>query len=316
MAALRVLCWPGMPAGEALAEAAVRAGVQLEVTVISSNEDLEADLAASPFDLVFPSDYLVERLAGRGALLELDLPAVVLGRLAGWAREAPHDPGCRWSLPFAFGTTGYLCDARLGPADSWRELLAPAGGMRVGMLSEVREVVGAALLAAGRSPNDVSPAALDAARALLLEQRPRVARYNSDDFIGPVVSGEVSAHQAWSGPAAAAVREHPGLHYVIPAEGAVLWVTTGALPIAAPDPEGARRLLLELADPALAAQTTLRNGYATPSKAARALLPVVLREDRALFPSEATVRRCTALHDLGADEARLEALFGEVVAAG
>ena len=110
------------------------------------------------------------------------------------------------------------------------------------MLAEVREVVGAALIAAGHSPNDTGAAALEAASGLLERQRWQVARYDSDDFVGPVVAGSVIAHHAWSGPAAHAVRAHPGLRYVVPDEGAVLWVTTGGDPgrRARPGPLAAR----------------------------------------------------------------------------
>ncbi len=316
MATLRVLCWPQMPATEALAEAARRAGVQVDVTVIASNEDLEARLGRAAFDVVFPSDYLVERLVERGGLLPLEAPADVVARIGAWARDAPHDPGCAWSLPFAFGTTGYLCRAEFGEATSWRDLLDPPPATTVGMLAEVREVIGAALIAAGRSPNDASTRALDDARALLLRQRPRVARYDSDDFVGPVLRGEVAAHQAWSGPAAVAVREHARLRYVVPLEGAGLWITTGAVAVGARDPGAARRLLWELAEPGLAASTTLAAGYATPNLAARALLPAALRCDDVLFPSDEVVARCSTFHDLGERERRLADVYREVVAAG
>ena len=233
-------------------------------------------------------------------------------RLAGWARELDCDPGCRWSLPFAFGTTGVLCDEAAGDGDSWSVLLDPARDGRVGMLDEVRELAGAALIATGHDPNDVTENALMHAGGVLERQRVRVARYDSDDFVGPVVRGEVVAHHAWSGPAAMAVREHARLRYLVPREGAVLWVTTAAVPVGAPEPDVSMRLLAELADPELAAQTTARNGFATPSEAARALLPSALREDPSLFPDAETIARCHTLHDLSDDEAKLEAVVPDL----
>ena len=305
-----------MPAPEALAEAARRTGVAVVAEAVASNELLEERMLASAFDVVFPSDYLVERLVARGDLLELSPPAEVLDRIAPWARDALHDPGCRVSLPFAFGTTGYLCDERVGASGSWAELLRPAPGLAVGMLAEVREVVGAALMAGGGSPNDCGAEALEHARALLLRQRPSITQYDSDDFVGPVVRGEVAAHQAWSGPAAAAVRTHPGLRYVVPVEGAGRWITSGAIPSSTRNADAARRLLIELAAPDLAALTTATAGFATPSHAARDLLPSELRDDAALFPPDDVMQRCTAFHDLGRDEVRMARIFDEVVAAG
>ena len=299
-----------MPDPGALDEAAARLGRHVALEAVSSNEDVER-LMSGPeqADLVFPSDYLVERLVAAGALLALDIPGAVRDRLAGWARELDCDPGCRWSLPFAFGTTGVLCDEAAGDGNSWSVLLDPALDGKVGMLDEVREVAGAALIAAGHNPNDVTASALADARTLLELQRERVARYDSDDFVGPVVRGEVVAHHAWSGPAAMAVLEHDRLRYLVPREGAVLWVTTGAVPAGAPEPELSMRLLAELTDPGLAAQTTAHNGFATPSEDARALLPTALREDAALFPDAETIARCHTLHDLGDDEVRISSLL-------
>jgi spermidine/putrescine transport system substrate-binding protein len=312
---LRVLCWPGMPAAAALAEAARRIGTTVTTEVVASNERLEARLREARFDVAFPSDYLVERLVARGELLALAPPQALVAQLAPWAREAAHDPGCRWSLPFAFGTTGYLCTAELAGARGWSDLLDPRPGIRVSMLDEVREVVGAALIAAGHSPNDASATALAAARDRLLRQRPSVARYDSSDFVGPLLRGEVASHQAWSGPAAAAVREHHGLRYVLPVEGANLWLTAGAVPAGATAPEAARQLLFALCDPELAALTTRAEGYATPNDAARARLDATLRGDRTLFPPPEILRHCSTFRDLGEDETRLVRLYEEVVGA-
>ncbi len=301
-----------MPSPEALDEAGRRLGTAVETRTVASNERLEAQMAEGvPFDLVFPSDYLIERLAGAGRLVPLEqLP---LERVAAWAVDAAHDPGCVVSVPFAYGTTGYLCGARADDAATWQTLFDPPAGARVGMLGEVREVVGAALIASGHSPNHTDTGALSDASRLLERQRPRVARYDSDDFIGPVLAGTVTAHHAWSGPSAHAIRANPGLRYVVPEEGAVLWVTTAAIPADAPDPARSHALLRELMDPRLAALTTERYGYATPNEAARRLLPLELQTDTALFPDAETLRRCEVFTDRGPAEHRFAEVWARVV---
>jgi spermidine/putrescine transport system substrate-binding protein len=302
---LRVLAWPGMPAPEALDEAARRLGTTMRALTVASNEALEALMdSAAPFDLVFPSDYLVERLTGAGRLVPLERAELPLDPIAEWAVAAVHDPGCAVSVPFAYGTTGFLCDPETDCPTTWDTLFAPPKGARVGMLAAVREVVGAALIAAGHSPNDTGAAALEKASALLERQRWQVARYDSDDFIGPVLDGSVIAHHAWSGPSAHAVRSNPGLRYVVPDEGAVLWVTTAAIPADAPDPALSHALLRELMDPHLAAYTTEHYGYATPNQATRRLLSRPLQTDTALFPDEDTLRRCHVFRDTGPEEHR------------
>src|SRR5438105_12689523 len=121
-----------MPALEALDSAAKRLGCPVSASVVASNEALEAELDRAgehSVDLIFPSDYLVERLAASGRLLPLDHDALPVEHLSDWSFSAAHDPGCRWSVPFAFGTTGYL--TCLERATSWEDLFDPPRGRRV-----------------------------------------------------------------------------------------------------------------------------------------------------------------------------------------
>lgn len=299
---MRALTWPGMPAREPLAEAGRRLSCEVDVVEIASNEDLANEMSGGRFDIVFPSDYMVERLRGERAIVPLEPGALPLDLLEDWAIDCAHDPGCRWSVPFAYGTTGVLAGPEC-PSTGWDALFAIDGPVL--MLDEVREVFGAALIASGRDPNDLSPAALRLARRCLLGRMPLIAAFDSDDFVGPVATGQVVAAHAWSGPASGAVRANRNLRYFVPEEGAILWVTSAAIPADAPDPELSTSLLRELMDPRLAAGTTERNGYATPNREARRLLPPALDRDSSLFPDEETLKRCVTLTAQGEAEARL-----------
>lgn len=315
-----MLVWPGMPAPEALEEVAARVGVALDCERIETNEQLEARLLAGErYDLVTPSDFMVERLAARGLLAPLP-PLPGREALASWVRRPVWDPAERWAVPLAFGTTGYLYDrTRLPGAGGWRALLAPPPGVRVGLLDEPREVIGAALLAAGERFDATDPRALAAARALLLRGAAAgaYARVDSGDFVTPVRDGAVAAHHAWSSPAAETVRTDPRrLGWAVPPEGAVVWVTTVAISADCARPALARAAIEALLDPAVARLNVERTGYATPNEAARRLLPAQLRDDPVLFPPADVLRRRLTVRDLDADAAaRLDALWAEVVAA-
>nr|WP_246344959.1 spermidine/putrescine ABC transporter substrate-binding protein [Conexibacter arvalis] len=311
-----------MPADEALDLVERRLGVAVESVAISTNEQLEERLLAGErYDVITPSDYMVERLAARGALHPLD-PALLPGRvgLAPWARRPVWDPDERWAVPLAFGTTGILYDRERLPdagARGWAALLDPPPGVAVGLLDELREVIGAALIACGRDVNATDDESLAAAAALLERRADAIAGFDSDDFVGPVVDREVVAHHAWSGPAARAMRADERLAYAVPAEGAVLWVTTAAIDARCDRPLLAHAAIDVLLDPAVARITVERNGYATPNGAARALLAPELRDDPVLFPGEEVVRRCVTVRDVGAEgEERLERLWARLTRSG
>jgi spermidine/putrescine-binding protein len=310
---LRFVTWDGMPDPGAVEEAGRRIGREVETVVVSSNEDLERLLAdGGPFDLITPSDYLVEKLIAAGSLLELDrdrLPGLV--SLAAWVSDPSWDPGNRHSVPFAFGTTGYLFDRRQVDAPaSWKTLFEPSAEVKVGLLAEVREVVGAALVAAGHGLNDTGEDQLRDAEAVLTAAAPSVASISSDDFISPVGEGRVGVHHAWSGPASRAVAGSGYLDYGLPREGSVLWVTTAAVPADAPDPDAAQALIAELMKPELARLAVENGGYSSPNEATRQALDRSLGRDPILFPEEAVLRSGLIVESLdpGAEK-RFEAVF-------
>jgi spermidine/putrescine transport system substrate-binding protein len=302
-----------MPAPEALDRVSSLVDVSFVVSRVSSNEDLELALDDDEYDLVCPSDYLVAKLVRQGRLELLDHERLVnLTHLSEWCWDMPYDAGCRHSAPLAFGTTGYL--AERGSHDgSWRSLFNPGCGVRVGMLGEVREVIGAALRAAGHSLNDSRSDALADAETLLLAQRPSVDSYSSADFVTPILSRSVQTQHAWSSPGYLAVAEDSDLEYVVPTEGAMMWVTTAAIPIDCPVKEVALAALDALLLPEIAALTTVCSGYATPNRSARDALDRSIRDNRVLYPCDDVLRRCELASDLGRGEARMQALFDSIV---
>jgi spermidine/putrescine transport system substrate-binding protein len=190
--AVRFLGWPGMPAERPLAEAARRATVKVQLEIVSSNEAIEERLREGcVYDVVCPSDYMVERLRSAGMLSPLDAEQLRgRARLSPLFSDPPWDPGLKNSTPLAFGTTGILFRRSDVPdADSWMTLFDPPAHHTVGMLSEVREVLGAALLATGHGINETTAEALADAGAVLEAQAPRVLAYTSDDFVSAVVTG-------------------------------------------------------------------------------------------------------------------------------
>ena len=307
---VRLLAWNGMPAQVALDDVATRLWLSLETTRISSNEALEAAMGEEQFDLVCPSDYMVERLAREGRLVRLDEGALPnLSFLSGWCRDQAFDPDCRFSVPLAFGTTGFLVGSGVRAAPSWESLFRPRPGQRIGMLGEVREVVGAALLAGGYSLNDTSDEALGAAYSLLMEQHPHVIAYSSEDFLTPVVTRLVDLQHAWSSPGFMALERAPGVGYVVPFEGATLWITTIAIPTGCSDVELAHRVLNELLLPEVALLTASASGMATPNYCARERLPARVRENPTLYPGEDVLARCEIAKDLGEDGKKMDALW-------
>jgi len=169
---LNVYIWANYLPAAVVSDFERRTGIRVEIDTYSSNEALLEKLQSgvADYDLVVPSDYMLQVLVSQHLLRPLDRR-----RLPGFANlearllDHKFDPGNRFSLPYLWGTTGIGYD-RLkvsGPVDSWRALFDPRYAGRILMLDDMREAFGAALRLDGRSINERDPAALRRAAARL-----------------------------------------------------------------------------------------------------------------------------------------------------
>jgi spermidine/putrescine-binding protein len=202
----------------------------------------------------------------------------------------------------------------VGGVDSWRALWDRRYEGRILMLDDPRETLGVALLLGGRSLNATDPTALREAQRLLLDQKPLVRTYNSSSFEDVLLSGDVWLAQGWNGQFAKAMEQDPDIAYVIPREGASLFVDSLAIPASAPHPELAHAFLDFTLEAEIAAEICRTMGYSTPNCAALPLLPPEIRAHRAIFPPEDVLSRLELIEDVGEATLLYDRLWTEVKA--
>lgn len=262
-------------------------GCEVVESHFSSNEELRAKLQAGSrdYDLVCPTDYAVEQLVKDGLLEPLRKENILgLANLAERFRAPEHDRELRHSVPFRWGVTGIAYDARkVDPAPtSWADLFDPEKAARFGgrmtMLDDAREVVGAALLSLGHSPNTRDASQIAAARARLLTLKPSIAAFDSDDPSSKLAQGETLIAQTWSGQAANAQAANEGVAFVVPREGAFRYVDCWAIPAGAADRDLAEEFIGYLLRPEVAAKLVNASLYASCNAAAEASIdPAILK---------------------------------------
>ena len=256
-------------------------GVEVTLDTYPSNEDLAAKIRAgnSGYDIIVPSDYMVDILQTEGRLLKLDQAVLPnLKNLDPNQRGLYYDPNNEYSVPYQYGMTGIAYDTtKVNPApDSWASLLDPEQlatyENRASMLDDEREGVGAALRYLGFSYNSTNPDELTKAQALLEAQKPLLAGYDSENVQNTLSSGEVVIAQAWNGQASLAKAENPNIAWIIPKEGGAIWQDNLAIPSDAPQPYTAHVFINNLLDAAIGARITEYTGFLTPNAAAVPLL--------------------------------------------
>ena len=313
---LNLYIWSNYIAPETIRRFEERHGVRVNLDLYDTNEALLAKVQAgnAPYDVLCPSSYIIEILLAQDLLQPLDHSALPhLRNVDPRFLDRPYDRRNRYSAPYVWGTCGigYL-RSRTGPVDSWAALWDPRFAGRVLMLDDARETLGAALKRLGRSLNTRDEPWLRRAQALLLEQKPLVKTYDSANYHDVLASGDVWLAQGWNGQFAKAMERHPDLRYVLPKEGASLFIDSLVVPRGAPHPELAHAFIDFTLEAETAAEICRTMGYSSPNHAALALLPPSLRANAAVFPPEQDVARLELMEDLREATVLYDRLWTEV----
>jgi spermidine/putrescine transport system substrate-binding protein len=257
-------------------------GVKVVEDKFASNEELLAKLqtGASGYDVAVPSDYAVRIMIRQGLLAPLDhakLPN--LRHLAPRFRTPGYDPGLQFSVPYLWGTTGIGYSRRhfgANPPASWDDLFNPEklkrNRGRVSMLNDMREAIGAALIYRGHSPNSTDKKQLEAARVVLVAQKPFIAKYDSEAYRDSLAAGETVLAHGWSGELFAAQKNNPDIAFAAPREGTFLFVDNLVIPKSAKNRDTALVFIDYLLRPEVAARNSRYLRYPTPNDAARKLI--------------------------------------------
>ena len=252
-------------------------GIQVHYDTYSSNEELMAKLqaGASGYDVIIPSDYMVDIMVKQGLLEELDLAQIPnFANISEELKNPDFDPGNKYSIPYQWGTVGIVVDTEkvTRPITSWNDLWDPEFRGRVVLLDDVREVLGMVLLSLGYDKNSTDPGQLEEAKAKLLELMPNVRLFDSDSPKTALLSGEVWLGQTWNGEAAIAHSENPSIDYVCPVEGCGLWYDNLAIPKQAPHKDAALAFINFVLEPEQSIEITKEFPYSTPNQAALNLM--------------------------------------------
>ena len=245
-----------------------------------SNEALLAQMqAGAVYDLIVPSDYMVGIMIENGLLAPVNDEAVPnLSNLLARFTELPYDSGPEYSAAYQYGTTGLGVNVSVVGEDftrSWALLFDPEltadfpGGVSV--LNDPREAMGAALKYLGYSLNDTNLEHLQEATDTISGNIEHIATFDSDQYDEALVAGEVAVSHGYSGNMIIGIgeAENPDdYEYILPEEGATLWIDNMAVPANAEHPCTAFTFMNYILDAGNGATLTNWNYYGTPNEAA------------------------------------------------
>jgi spermidine/putrescine transport system substrate-binding protein len=154
-------------------------GIKVNYMNFTTNEDMLVQVEAAPssFDVVFPSDYCVERMISAGMLDKIDYSNIPnVDQILPQLKNASYDPTGEYSVPYMWGTVGILYNKTMvtDPVDSWAILWDIKYQKNVFMMDSIRDAMGITLKYMGESLNTRDPVALEKAKDLLIQQKQSV----------------------------------------------------------------------------------------------------------------------------------------------
>ena len=293
-------------------------GIQVVYDVFETNEEMYPviEAGAVKYDVVCPSDYMIQRMAQNNLLAEINFDNVPNYKEIGQEYldiSKGFDPENKYSVPYCWGTMGILYNTKrleeLGvPAPTkWSDLWDERLSGEILMQNSVRDAFTVALKMEGYSLNSTNPDELAKARDLLIEQKPLVQAYVIDQVRDKMIGGEAAVGVIYSGEmlyiqeAVADQGLDYDLEYVIPEEGTNYWIDSWVIPANAEHKENAEKWIDFLCRPDIAKKNFEYITYATPNKGAYDLLDDDLKNNKALFPDINSLPNCEIIKYLGDD---------------
>ena len=179
--------------------------IKVNYSTYASNEDMYSKISsgAVSYDVIFPSDYMIARMAEENLLLPLDFENIPNYQyIDNTFKGLYYDPQNQYTVPYTYGIVGVIYDANVVDAADiggwdlmWNEKYAD----RIVQFNNSRDAFGTAMYKLGLDVNSSDKAAWDQAYQELLAQRPLVYSYVMDEIFNMMESGEAAIGAYYAG---------------------------------------------------------------------------------------------------------------------
>lgn len=241
-----------------------------------SNETMYTKLqSGEEYDVLVPSDYMIERLIIEDELQPIDWSLVpnmvgVDANIKGLAYDSTNT----YSAPFFYGSVGILYDTTVVDeadlSEGWELLRNEKYAGDIYMYDSERDSFMIALMALGYSMNTTDKNEIDQAYEWLIEQHNTMDPvYAGDDVIDNMISGNKAMAVVYSGDGAYIMAENEDLGFFMPEEGTNIWEDAMVITKNCTEIELAHAYINYMLDVEHAYANTLEVGYTSPVVEAR-----------------------------------------------
>lgn len=242
------------------------------------------------FDVVCPSEYIIERMLKKNLLLPIDTAfgktPNYLHNISPYIREQlnklsqPGRPANEYAVCYMWGTTGILYNKDFvdeKDVETWGALWNPKFKGRILMKESYRDAYGTAIIYAHAKDllegkltvedlmNNYTPEAMALVEKYLKRMKPLISGWEADFGKEMMTKGKAWLNMTWSGDAMWAIEEAStvgvNLDYIVPIEGSNIWYDGWVIPKYARNVKAAGYFIDYLCRPEVALKNMEASGY-------------------------------------------------------
>lgn len=300
---LKVYNWGDYIGEDVIKDFEKKYDVNVIYETFATNEEMYTKLkgGGSDYDVLFPSDYMLERMIKEDILEKIDHSNIPNFKyIEERFKNLSYDPDNEYSVPYMWGTIGIIYNKTMvkEPVDSWKILWDKKYKKQIFMLDSSRDTIAITLKMLGYSINTRDIDELEETKKALIEQKPLVLSYTGDDVKDSMIAGQAALAVVWSGDAVYMKGENPDLEYVIPKEGGNIWFDAMVIPKTSKNKELAEKFINFICEPEIAFRNTDYIGYSSPHTEAKKMLDPDLLNDRTAYPTDEDLKNCEWMETL------------------
>lgn len=248
---INVYNWGEYIGEEVISNFEYRYGARVNYSLFASNEEMYTKLlGGSKYDIIIPSDYMIEKLLEENMLQKLDKSMMTnIGYLYEGVLNKSYDLDNSYSIPYFWGNVGIVYDTTIIDSkdverEGWEVLRNEKYRGMIYMYDSERDSFMVALKALGYSMNTEDENELNEAYEWLSELHRRMnPAYVTDEAIDGLIYGEKAMGVMYSGDAAYILSENENMAYYVPWQGTNVWNDAMVIPANANCPKLANEFI-------------------------------------------------------------------------
>ena len=285
--------------------------IKVNLDYYSNNEEMlsKLQMGYNGYDLIFPSDYMVDIMLKKGMLGKIDKTAIPNYKYIDRSFKSGYfDPKGDFHIPYAYGYMGIVYNREMvkNPPASWSILWDERYKGKIIMMNDMREVFSVVYNYLGMDIEKRSEADLERALTILKNQKRLLKKYESSVVQEYLYSGEVWLAHTDLGTALKIMQNDPKFDFIAPLEGTNIFLDNMSIPAQAPNRQNALKFINFLLEPRNTALNIAKVLYPMPNTGAAEFLPEQIKKNSLLFPTPEQIKSFTMLKDLGDFNTKLD----------